>query len=61
MIQSIGMNAECHQFHLCDWRSVWCLKSDLDKYDTKKPALQSQLATEFANCFQMPDELIETF
>jgi hypothetical protein len=32
------------------WKAIW------DKYDSKKPAMQSQLAKEFANCFQMPDE-----
>jgi hypothetical protein len=37
------------------WKAIW------DKYDSKKPAMQSQLAAEFANCFQMPDEPMETF
>jgi hypothetical protein len=27
------------------WKAIW------DKHDSKKPAMQSQLATEFANCF----------
>jgi hypothetical protein len=36
-------------------------RSGTDKYDSKKPAMQSQLATEFANCFQMSDEPMETF
>jgi hypothetical protein len=37
------------------WKAIW------DKYDSKKPVMQSQLATEFANCFKMPDEPMETF
>jgi hypothetical protein len=37
------------------WKTIW------DKYDSKQPAMQSQLATEFANCYQMPDEPMETF
>jgi hypothetical protein len=49
----MGMNNAMYQ-------SAW--KAIGDKYDSKKPAMQSQLATEFANCFQMLDEpMMETF
>ena len=37
------------------WDAIW------DKYDSKKPAVQSQLANEFSNCLHMPDETEEQF
>ena len=37
------------------WDAIW------DKYDSKKPAMQSQLANEFSNCLHMPDETGEQF
>ena len=37
------------------WNAIW------DKYDSKKPAMQSHLATEFFNCLHMPDETVEQF
>jgi hypothetical protein len=64
LVQSMGMNAMYQSVisTTCEigdlfgaWKAIW------DKYDSKKPAMQSQLATEFANCFQMPDEPMETF
>ena len=37
------------------WNAIW------EKYDSKKPATQSQLATKFSNCFHMPNEIVEQF
>ena len=37
------------------WNAIW------DKYDSMKPAMQSQLAQEFSNCLHMPDETVEQF
>ena len=37
------------------WDAIW------DKYDSKKPAMQSQLANKFSNCLHMPDETVEQF
>ena len=31
----------------------------MEKYDSEKPAMQSQLATKFSNCLQMPDNTVE--
>jgi hypothetical protein len=64
LVQSMGMNAMYQSVisttsEIGDlfgaWNAIW------DKYYSKKLAMQSQLATEFANCFQMPDEPMETF
>jgi parvulin-like peptidyl-prolyl isomerase len=65
LVQSMGMNAMYQSVintTCCEigdlfgaWKAIWA------KYDSKKPAIQSQLATEVANCFQMPDEPMETF
>ena len=64
LVQSMGGSAQ-HQSVIssnCEigdlagaWKAIW------DKYDSKKPAMQSQLATDFANCIQMPGETIEQF
>ena len=32
-----------------------------EKYDSKKPAMRSLLATEFSHCLYMPDETVEHF
>ena len=37
------------------WNASW------EKYDFKKPAMLSQLATEFSNCLHMPDETVKQF
>ena len=43
----------------CDLRGAW--NAIWEKYDSKKPVMQSHLATEFSNCLHMPDETVEQF
>ena len=63
-VQSMGTNAVYQNVissncEIGDLRGAW--KALGDKYDSKKPAIQSQLATEFSNCLHMPDETVEQF
>jgi hypothetical protein len=64
LVQSMGTNAAYQDVisTSCEigdlkgaWDAIW------DKYDSKKPAVQSQLATEFSNCVHMPHETVEQF
>ena len=64
LVQSMGTNAVYQNVissncEIGDLRGAW--NAIWDKYDSKKPAMQSQLATEFSNCLHMPDETVEQF
>lgn len=64
LVQSMGTNAVYQNVissncEIGDLRGAW--NAIWDKYDSKKPAMQSQLATEFSNCLHMPDETVEMF
>jgi hypothetical protein len=68
LVQPMGMNAMYQNVISAPVRLKICLmlgkrlNQNLGQvWFSEKPAMQSQRATEFANCFQMPDEPIEKF